>query len=186
MSKYRKPYKEHVKIQFLVKFITDLAVAVCLGYFLVLILGNRYSIVGNSMNEVLTHEDIVLVDKISYEIGEPQRFDVILFESSDVNAGKKYVKRIIGLPGEKIQIKDGKILVNDMILLDDINDNSILTPGLASEAVVLGENEYFVLGDNRNNSEDSRFYTIGNVKEDEIIGKIWMRIYPLSSFGFIE
>ena len=73
-----------------------------------------------------------------------------------------------------------------MVIVNDVTDNQILTPGLASEPVILGEDEYFVLGDNRNNSEDSRFYTIGNVKAENIIGKPWIRIYPFNTFGFIE
>ena len=73
-----------------------------------------------------------------------------------------------------------------MVLVNDVSDSEILTPGLASEPIVLGENEYFVLGDNRNNSEDSRFYTIGNVKLENIIGRPWLKVYPFSDFGFVK
>lgn len=186
MRKYRKPYKEKTKLQYTVKFVTDLLVIVCLAYFIVITFGQRYTVVGNSMNDVLYNDEVLLIDKASYEFVDPQRFDIILFRAQGVNEGKTYVKRIIGLPGETVLIENGKIYVNDMVIVNDVTDNQILTPGLASEPVILGEDEYFVLGDNRNNSEDSRFYTIGNVKAENIIGKPWIRIYPFNTFGFIE
>ncbi len=186
MRKYRKPYKERTKLQFFVKFVVDFLTVVCLAYFVVITFGYRYTVVGNSMNDMLNNDEVLLIDKASYEFANPERFDIILFRAQGVNAGKLLVKRIVALPGETIQIKDGKIYVNGMVLVNDVTEHQILTPGLASEPVKLGENEYFVLGDNRNNSEDSRFYTIGNVKRENIIGKPWLRIYPFPSFGLIE
>lgn len=186
MRKYRKPYKERVKLQYTVKFITDFVVAVCLAYFLIIIFGERYSIVGNSMKEGLNNGDVVLINKAVYEFKEPERFDVILFEADGINEGKTYVKRVIALPGETICIQNGKIYVNDMVLVNDVTEVEVLTPGLAGGKVTLGENEYFVLGDNRNNSEDSRFYTIGNVKKENIIGQPWLKVYPFNNFGLVE
>lgn len=186
MRKYRKPYKERTKLQYTVKFIVDFLVVICLAYFIVVTFGERHSVVGNSMKDMLSNEDVLLIDKAVYEFTDPERFDIVLFKTQGINAGKIYVKRIIGLPGETVQIRNGKIYVNGMVLVNDITDNQILTPGLASEPVTLGEDEYFVLGDNRNYSEDSRFYTIGNIKRENIIGKPWLRVYPFNTFGFIE
>lgn len=186
MRKYRKPYKERVKLQYTVKFITDFAVAVCVAYFLIITFGERFTIVGNSMKKELNNKDIVLINKAVYEFKDPERFDVVLFEAEGINEGKCYVKRIIALPGETIYIQNGKIYVNDMILVNDVTDVEVLTPGLASAKITLGENEYFVLGDNRNNSEDSRFYTIGNVKKENIIGQPWLKVYPFNAFGLVE
>ncbi len=186
MRKYRKPYKERVKLQTAVKFVCDLLVVICLAYLLVIMFGERYTMVGNSMNYTLNNDDIVLINKAVYKFKEPERFDVIVFEADGINEGKTYIKRIIGLPGEKIKIEDGIIYVNDMVLVNDISARYILTPGLAGEEIVLGDDEYFVLGDNRNNSEDSRFYTIGNVKRENIIGSPWLKVYPFSSFGLVE
>lgn len=186
MKKYRRPYKEKTVLQYILKFIVDIAMVICIAYFLVITFGRRYEVIGNSMNDMLYHDEVLLIDKATYEFSDPQRFDLILFEAEGINDGKSYIKRIIGMPGETVSIEDGKIYIDGMILENDVTDTQILTPGLASEPVVLGENEYFVLGDNRNNSEDSRFYTIGNVSRENIIGRPWVRIYPFSKFGFVE
>lgn len=186
MKSYRRPYKEKTVLQYILKFITDLAVVICLAYLIVSLLGNRFVVVGNSMNESLKNDDVLLIDKVTYEFVDPERFDLILFEASGINAGKSYVKRIIGLPGETVSIENGKIYINGMVLENDVTDIQILTPGLAGESVTLGENEYFVLGDNRNNSEDSRFYTVGNINRKDIVGRPWVRVYPFSAFGFVE
>ncbi len=186
MKSYRRPYKEKFVLQYVLKFITDIAVVACLAYFLVLCFGKSFVVIGNSMNEVLGHDEVILIDKVSYEFKEPARFDMIIFEADGINAGKSYVKRIIGMPGETVSIENGKIYINGMVLENDVTESQILTPGLASEPIVLGEDEFFVLGDNRNNSEDSRFYTIGNVKRKNIVGRPWVRVYPFSTFGVLE
>ena len=97
-----------------------------------------------------------------------------------------HVKRVIGLPGETVQIKDGLILINGETYMEKKDFPKISNPGLAETQVTLGKNEYFVLGDNRNNSEDSRFASVGNVKKGQIKGKVWLRIRPLRHFGLIR
>lgn len=186
MRKYRKPYKEQPIVQIVAKFIVDFVVVLCLAYLLVNLYGERFVVIGNSMNECIKNEDVLLIDKAFYHFKEPERFDIIIFQSSGASAGKMYVKRIIAMPGENVQIQDGKILVNGKALANDVSKSTILAPGQANSKITLGEDEYFVLGDNRNNSEDSRFYTIGNVKRENIVGRPWLRLAPVSSFGFIE
>ena len=97
-----------------------------------------------------------------------------------------YVKRVIAVPGDKVQIKDGAVYVNGELFDEKAETAAILDAQLAAEEIELGEDEYFVLGDNRNNSEDSRYANIGNVKKEYIIGKAWFIVSPFQDFGFLD
>lgn len=139
---------------------------------------------GSSMSPTLESSDKVLLDKILYKIGELERYDIVVF---DYHHSSVYVKRIIGLPGEKITIRKGRVYVNGKMLKDDplLNDKMHYS-GIAKNGVELGEDEYFVLGDNRNNSYDSRYEQVGVVKKSDIIGKVWIRIFPILKFGAVD
>lgn len=139
---------------------------------------------GTSMNPTLQGSDTLLIDKIFYKIGDLKRFDVIVF---DYNESALYIKRIIGLPGDRIKINDGHVYINGSLLSDDplINDKMTYA-GIAENEITLGEDEYFVLGDNRNNSYDSRYEQVGVVKGKYIIGRVWLRIFPISKFGSVN
>lgn len=137
----------------------------------------RADVYGRSMEPTLKDGDILLVDKLSYRFSAPRRYDIIVF-SYRYQEGRYYTKRIIGLPGETVQIQDGTVLVNGEPLKDDILSEPIEKARRASEPVVLGEDEYFVLGDNRNFSSDSRDTDVGNVKRRDIIGRIWLKVWP--------
>ena len=140
---------------------------------------------GSSMNPLLADRDNLIVQKISYYFHEPERFDVIVFELKN-EPGTHYIKRVIGLPGERVQIKEGRVYINGELLEDDTYGNELMEKSYrASEEVVLGEDEYFVLGDNRNRSQDSRTVYVGNVNKKQILGKAWLRIWPFSKFGLI-
>lgn len=167
-----------------------------LFFYLVIILGCTYLVVnyalqrteieGSSMQATLSDGDQVLVDKLTYRFREPQRFDVVAFPYR-YEQDTFYVKRIIGLPGEKIRIDaQGTIFINEEALKEHYGMETITQPGYASVPKILGEDEYFVLGDNRNDSVDSRFASVGYVRRQEIIGKVIFRIYPFSSIGTIE
>ena len=136
------------------------------------------------MEPALKDGDILLVDKVSYRWKKPERYDVIVF-SYHYQKGRYYTKRIIGLPGETVQIQDGAVWINGKQLTDDISAEPIQKAGRAEAAITLGEDEYFVLGDNRNNSEDSRYADIGNVKKRSIQGKVWFSVAPWNKFGFV-
>lgn len=142
---------------------------------------------GSSMETTLSDGDNLIVDKLSYRIGEPKRFDVVVFQYLH-KSGTYYIKRIIGLPGETVQITDdGTILIDGKPLKSDTYGLApIQDAGLAKEPVRLGDNEYFVLGDNRNASTDSRFSDVGNVRRSAIIGKAWMRIFPFNRIKIIR
>ena len=105
---------------------------------------------------------------------------------SDCIYSHYYIKRIIGLPGETVEIKDGEILINGEKIEEDYKTTKIDDPGIVEEPITLGGDEFFVLGDDRQNSEDSRMADIGNVKRTEIEGKVWFVIAPKDHFGFVK
>lgn len=138
------------------------------------------------MEPMLSDGDNLIVDKLSYRFNEPQRFDIIVFPFRYAEK-TYYIKRIIGLPGETVFIdENGTIFINGEELQESYGKEIIKDPGRAYEPITLGEDEYFVLGDNRNNSSDSRDPVVGNIHRDEFIGKAWMRIWPFSKMGMIK
>lgn len=142
---------------------------------------------GASMEEALHNGDNIYVEKISYRFDKLDRFDIVVFYPYGREHNDYYVKRIIALPGETIQIKDdGLIYIDGELLEEDYGNEIILDPGRAAMPIRLAKDEYFVLGDNRNVSKDSRFWTVGNVNIRNIEGKVFFRISPLDQFGFID
>jgi signal peptidase I len=168
-------------------FSTILYILVLLGtYLLITFVGQRTSVSGSSMEPTLSNNDQLILDKISYRFSEPQRFDIIVFPFQYAEK-TFYVKRIIGLPGETVQIDlQGNIYINGQILNEDYGKETINFAGLAVEPITLGDDEYFVMGDNRNNSSDSRDPSVGNIRRSNIIGKAWVRIWPLNKFGVLK
>jgi len=167
-----------------INWLIDITIAIVLAVFLVQNLGESIQITGSSMEPLLQSGDSVLVDKINYHFFSPKRLDLVAFQKEDA-ASKIYVKRVIGLPGETVQIKEGTIYIDgEELSLEHLGYISL--PGLASEPIVLKKNEYFLLGDNMESSEDSRFSNIGNVTKKQMIGKIWFQIEPFDEIGFIK
>ncbi len=156
-----------------------------LTYLILHFVGQRTVVDGRSMLPNLHDRDNLIVEKLSYRFGDPERFDIIVFPPYGTK--EYYIKRIIGLPGETVQIDlEGNIYINGEVLEEDYGLETIQNPGRAIEPVQLGEDEYFVLGDNRNNSVDSRAEKVGNVKRDTIVGRAWLRIWPLGDIGFLK
>lgn len=155
-------------------------------FLVVTYVGQRTKVSGASMEPTLHDGDNLIVDKISYRFEDPKRFDIIVFPFRYEDK-TYYIKRIIGLPEETVYIDEyGIIYINGNILTESYGKEVIADPGRAYEPITLGEDEYFVMGDNRNNSSDSRDPVVGNIHRDELIGKAWMRIWPLGKFGFIK
>ena len=161
-------------------------VVLVVTFLVVTYVGQRTMVIGSSMESTLSDGDNLIVDKLSYRFSEPQRFYIIVFPFRYAEK-TYYIKRIIGLPGETIYIDgNGTIFIDGEELKENYGKEVIKDPGRAYEPITLGEDEYFVLGDNRNNSSDSRDPVVGNIHRDEFIGKAWMRIWPLNKIGMIK
>ena len=157
---------------------------VCMAaVLLVAAFGQRVSVAGDSMSPALKNGDVALVNRLVYRFAKPSRGDIIVFSQSGDNHYS--VKRVVGLPGETVQIKDGKILIDGDELTKDINVSDMAYAGLAEEPVELSDGEYFVMGDNHTASDDSRVPGVGNVNEDDIYGKAWFIAGPWEDMGLI-
>lgn len=163
-----------------------LLIVLVLTFLVVTYVGQRTKVSGSSMEPMLSDGDNLIVDKISYRFSEPERYDIIVFPFRYAEK-TYYIKRVIGLPGETVYIdEEGSIFIDGKLLEENYGKEVITDPGRAFEPVVLGEDEYFVMGDNRNNSSDSRDPVVGNIHRNEFIGKAWMRIWPISKMGMIK
>ncbi len=170
----------------LISTLVYILVGLTATYLLIAYVGQRTQVRGSSMEPTLSDNDNLIVDKISYRFKEPQRFDIIVFPFL-YEEDTYYIKRIIGMPGETVCIDEaGAIYIDGEVLEEDYGKEVMVSPGRAEEPITLGADEYFVLGDNRNNSSDSRTLMVGNIHRDQIIGKAWVRIWPLSKFGVLK
>lgn len=157
-----------------------------LTYLIIHFVGQRTEVIGPSMQPTLYSGDNLIVEKITYRFHDPKRFDIIVFPFQYAEK-TYYIKRIIGLPGETVRIDgEGNIYINGEILQEGYGKEVIKSPGLAENTITLASDEYFVMGDNRNDSSDSRDPSVGNIKKKNIIGRAVFRIWPFSEFGRIE
>lgn len=178
--------KKKINLKDTVSFIIYIAVVFVITYLVITYVGQRTEVIGTSMEYTLSDGDNLIVDKISYRFHDPERFDIIVFPYQ-YKEDTYYIKRIIGLPGETVQIDDnGTIYIDGEELKESYGREVIKNPGIAAEPIKLEEGEYFVLGDNRNASSDSREPSVGIIKQEDIVGRAWLRIYPFSKFGFIK
>ncbi|MCR5602135.1 MAG: signal peptidase I [Lachnospiraceae bacterium] len=184
---YKQKEKKKITMQSFYDFIFwifGIAAAVFLGVMTVNFVGIRTSVVGSSMEPVLFNGEEVLLNRIIYQFSAPKRGDVIAFHPNGDENTHLYVKRIVGLPGETIQIKQGSVYINGEMSAMDIET---LDAGVAAEPMKLSDEEYFVMGDNRENSEDSRSANIGNVTREMIEGKVWYHMtYDDIRMGKVE
>ena len=161
------------------------AAVFALSWLLVTFVAQRTDVNGTSMYPTLEDGDQLIADKLTYRFRDPERFDIIIFPYKYAE-NTYFIKRIIGLPGETVRIDEqGNIYINGEILDEDYGYETIQYAGLAAQEIQLGDDEYFVLGDNRNVSEDSRYADVGNIKREDIVGRAWIRIYPFSRFGLL-
>ena len=157
-------------------------------WLIVTYVGQRTEVEGESMEPMLQNGDNLITDKITYRFRDPERFEIIVFPFKYEEA-TYFIKRVIGLPGETVWIdEDGSIYINGEVLEENYG-KEVIRPdriGRAAEPITLGEDEYFVLGDNRNDSSDSRTEMVGNIKKSDILGRAFMRIWPLNKFGLLK
>lgn len=164
-------------------WIVEILIVCMAAVLLVAAFGQRVSVAGDSMSPVLNNGNVVMVDRVTYHFKDPARGDIVAFSQS--GDSHYSIKRIVGLPGETVQISEGKILIDGEEITVDIHVSGIEYAGLAEEPVELGDDEYFVMGDNHTASSDSREPGTGNVKKDDIYGKVWFIAGPAEDMGFM-
>ena len=177
---------EDRKIRGVLKWIFQIAVTLVFAAVVALMLFQTVTMQENSMEPTVAVGDRFFINRAVYRFSSPKRGDLIVFRTNASDDAALHIRRIIGLPGETIQISNGRILIDGKEYQEAKQFPEITNPGLASSGVTLESGEYFVLGDNRNNSEDSRYADIGNVKKRYIVGKLWFTCAPFGKFGFIK
>ena len=152
--------------------IISIIIAVLIAVFVMKFIGMKAVVYGDSMNPTLFDGQNLIASKISYIIDNPERFDVVIVDGTDKEYEKILIKRVIALPGETVQIdSSGNIYINDVKLEENYGAEKINDPGIARDKITLKENEYFVMGDNRNHSLDSRSPVVGVISREQIEAK---------------
>ncbi len=187
LSFYQKKKKiSKAVLKEITSWIFWILVSVLLGLVTVYCVGMKTSVIGSSMEPLLYNGQSIYLNRVVYKVSSPKQGDVIVFLPNGNEKSHYYVKRVVGVPGDTLYIKNGILYVNDEAVEDYFNDK-IADPGLLESEMTLEDNEYFVIGDNCNNSEDSRSANIGTVKKEYIIGKAWFKMASGDSdIGFIE
>lgn len=175
IKNYRYKERRNRMIRRIGFWVGEIAAVIFVAFIIIQFCLQTVTIHGESMQPSYYDGDVLMVNKLGYHIGNPKRYDAVLLEIENGTAVHYTVKRIIGLPGETVQISDGQIYI-DGEALNYSFEEEILSAGLAAYGVELGEDEYFVMGDNCNNSEDSRVTNIGNIKREQIVGSIIGRL----------
>lgn len=181
----RQEKKEKSVMRELLEWIVYIIIVVILSFLAVTYIGQRTRVDGHSMETTLYDGDNLWVDKLSFRFRDPRRYEIVVFPYK-YQENTYYIKRIIGLPGETIQIKDGYVYIDGEKLDEHYGNELMDDPGIAATPITLGEDEYFVLGDNRNHSSDSRVDKVGVIKREDLIGRAWIRIWPLNRLGVIR
>lgn len=187
LSFYREKKKINIGLlKEIAVWIVEILLTIVAAIIMVSFFGFRVSVIGPSMSPTLENGEKVLVNRFVYKLFDPKQNDLIVFQPNGNEKSHYYVKRVIALPGDTVQIKDGKVYVNGEPLAEGADAEKIENAMMAENEIIVGEDEYFVLGDNRNNSEDSRYASIGNVKKDHITGEAWMVVYPFDRIGMLK
>lgn len=159
-------------------------IAVFVSFLIITFIGERTGVSGHSMEPTLHHMDSVLVDKLTYRFRDPKRLEVVVFPNP-ADRKEKLVKRVIGMPGETVEIRSGTVYIDGRIISRDYSKDHMTFPINVEGSITLKKDEYFVLGDNRNNSMDSRDIRVGPIYRKEIQGRVVFRLFPLKDAGRI-
>ncbi|MCR5214471.1 MAG: signal peptidase I, partial [Eubacterium sp.] len=180
----KKPVKKRAFKTFTNTFIVVFA-AIILGFGVTEFCFQSVFMTGPSMENTISNDDELILNKFAYKIGRIHRNDIVAIVK--IGSNDYYdIKRVVGLPGDEISVVGGRLVINGKRTSDELSYSYINSAGLLSETITLGEDEYFVIGDNTSNSEDSRFINYGNVQKSEIKGKVIYRIYPKEDRGVLK
>lgn len=177
---------EDRKVRRTLNWIFQILVALVFGILVGISLFQSVTMQENSMEPTLQVGERFFVNRALYKVSSPKRDDIIVYKTSGSDDAALHIGRVIGLPGEIVQISNGNILINGEVYDENHDFPEISNAGVASSGISLESGEYFILGDNRNNSEDSRYGDIGNINKKYIVGKVWFIISPKDKFGFLK
>ena len=184
-TKFIREYHRNTRLKKVAVHVVQIAIVVFLAFVCALFFFRQVVVSDASMEPSVSMGSKVLINAAAYTISSLERGDIIVF-STDDDGEVLQIKRVVGLPGESVQIKDGQIYINGELLQEDQEYDLINNPGIAETPVSLDKGEYFVLGDNRNNSIDSRHIEVGVVSLSQIKGKLWLRYSPSDEFGLVQ
>lgn len=170
----------------IVKWVFEIIVTLVFAVLVAISAFQTVTLQESAMEPTYSVSEKFFVNRALYKVSSPKRGDVIVFKTSASDSAALHIRRVIGLPGETVQVKDGKIYINGKVYEENGVYQDMTDGGLANSAITLESGEYFVLGDNRNNSEDSRFSDIGNISKKYIVGKVWFTVSPKNKIGFIK
>lgn len=181
-----KSHLENEKVRKSLRWMFEIAVTLVFAALTAVLMFQTVTMQESSMEPTLSVGDRFFMNRIVYKLSSPKRGDIIVFRTNASDDAALHIRRVIGLPGETVQIRDGQIYIDGELYDESRDFPEITNPGLAENGVSLKSGEYFVLGDNRNNSEDSRYANIGMVKKRYIVGKIWFTCFPFEKIGLMK
>ena len=176
---------EDRKVRKILNWVFQIMVTLIFGVLVGISMFQSVTMQESAMEPTLQVGERFFINRAVYKVSSPKRDDIIVYKTSGSDDAALHIGRVIGLPGETVQISNGNILINGAVYNENKDFPEISNAGLASDGVSLESGEYFILGDNRNNSEDSRYGDIGNINKKYIVGKVWFVISPKDKFGWL-
>ena len=177
---------QNEKFRSITRFLFELVVVLLFAALTAVLMFQSVTMQESSMEPTMSVGDTFFMNRLIYKVSSPKRGDIIVFRTNASDDAALHIRRVIALPGETVQIADGMIIIDDRLYKEGKGFPNISNPGLAASPITLDNNEYFVLGDNRNNSEDSRYGDIGLINKRYIVGKLWFTVSPVKKLGFLK